>query len=277
MKPYASTPFDLEGKVCFISGAAGLLGQEFARALASAGAKLFLADVRADSLKSLANSLQKDFPQLELECAELNVASESSAKKCAAQCQKKFGRIDVLVNSAAIDPKFDASFDATKFSKFADFPLEKWEESLQVNLTGAFLLTQAVAPYLEQQGEGSIIFLGSNYGLVGPDQRIYRKKGQETQTYKPAVYSVSKAGLIGLTKYLAVYYAGTKIRVNMLTPSGVFNNHEPEFTANYSERTVMRRMSKREEYHGAILFLCSEASSYMTGGNLVIDGGWTAL
>jgi hypothetical protein len=130
---------------------------------------------------------------------------------------------------------------------------------------------------MEKTGKGSIVFVGSNYGLVGPDQRIYKKGGQERQTYKPAVYSVCKAGLLGLTKFMAAYYMNTSIRINMLTPSGVWNQHDDEFVANYSSRTILGRMSEKNEYRGAIIFLASDASSYMTGANLVIDGGWTAL
>ena len=130
---------------------------------------------------------------------------------------------------------------------------------------------------MEKYQKGSIILLGSNYGLVGPDQRIYTKDGYSSQSFKPPDYSVCKAGLIGLTKYLATYYAGTEIRVNMLTPSGVYNNQDEEFVKKYSRNTILGRMSNKEEYWGAILFLASDASSYMTGGNLVIDGGWTAL
>ena len=130
---------------------------------------------------------------------------------------------------------------------------------------------------MEKSGKGSIIFLGSNYGLVGPDQRIYKKAGQEHQTYKPAIYSVCKAGLLGLTKFLAAYYMNTAIRINLLTPSGVWNQHDDEFVKNYSSRTILGRMSEKNEYCGAVIFLASDASSYMTGANLVIDGGWTAL
>ena len=138
-------------------------------------------------------------------------------------------------------------------------------------------LDAVIHEVMEKSGKGSIIFLGSNYGLVGPDQRIYKKAGQENQTYKPAVYSVCKAGLLGLTKFLAAYYMNTAIRVNLLTPSGVWNQHDDEFIKNYSSRTILGRMSEKNEYRGAAIFLVSDASSYMTGANLVMDGGWTAL
>ena len=130
---------------------------------------------------------------------------------------------------------------------------------------------------MEKVGKGSIINIGSNYGLVGPDPRLYIRKGKTKQPYKPVVYSVCKAALIGFTKYLAAYYAGTAIRVNMLTPVGVFNNHDEEFVEKYSARTILNRMSEKDEYWGSIVFLASDASSYMTGGNLIVDGGWTSL
>jgi 2-deoxy-D-gluconate 3-dehydrogenase len=145
-----------------------------------------------------------------------------------------------------------------------------------VNLTGMFLITQAcVKPMLKQGKKGSIINICSTYGLNGPDQRIYVKNGQRV-AYKPVYYTVTKAGVLGFTKYLAAYYAETEIRVNALTPGGVFNNHEEYFVKNYSAKTILGRMAHGDEMNGALLFLASEASSYMTGNNVVVDGGWTA-
>jgi 2-deoxy-D-gluconate 3-dehydrogenase len=144
-----------------------------------------------------------------------------------------------------------------------------------VNLTGPFLVSQAAARQMVTQNKGSIINICSTYGLGGPDQRIYEKPGNP-RTYKPVFYTVTKAGILGLTKYLATYYAGTEIRVNALTPGGVFNDHDEVFVRNYSARTVMGRMARKDEMNGALLFLASDASSYMTGGNLIVDGGWTA-
>jgi 2-deoxy-D-gluconate 3-dehydrogenase len=275
--PYSGTCFDLHGKTALVSGGAGLLGLEFSKALYSAGANVVIADVNKDLLEPARESVRKISPAGKAETCVLDVTDRKSISQCAGYAVRKFGSVDVLVNSAAIDPKYDKSQDTSKNSKFTEFPESMWQLSISVNLTGAFLLTQEVCKVMEKKGSGSIINIGSNYGLVGPDQRIYRKKGQRNQTYKPAVYSVCKAGLIGFTKFLAAYYAGTKIRVNMLTPSGVYNNHDQEFKQNYSERTVLRRMSRKDEYGGAVVFLASEASSYMTGSNLVMDGGWTAL
>jgi NAD(P)-dependent dehydrogenase (short-subunit alcohol dehydrogenase family) len=189
-----------------------------------------------------------------------------------------FGRIDVLVNSAALDPKFDPETVDKGITPgaFEDYPLDLWNSALNVNLTGMFLMTQAcVKPMLEQGKKGSVINICSTYGLNGPDQRIYVKEGKRV-AYKPVYYTVTKAGVMGFTKYLAAYYAETEIRVNALTPGGVFNNHEEYFVKNYSAKTILGRMAQKDEMNGALLFLASDASSYMTGNNLVVDGGWTA-
>ncbi len=274
---YGGTPFDLTGRVVLISGATGLLGKEFALAVASAGANLVLGDLKRDNLESLKSEIASIYPDTKIWIEVLDVTNANSCRSIAEFCETQFNRIDVVIHSAAIDPKFEQGSDTTRFSKFTEFPEELWQSSLDVNLTGAFLLAQATCKVMEKSGKGSIIFLGSNYGLVGPDQRIYKKVGQGHQTYKPAVYSVCKAGLLGLTKFLAAYYMNTAIRINLLTPSGVWNQHDDEFAKNYSSRTILGRMSQKNEYRGAVIFLASDASGYMTGANLVIDGGWTAL
>jgi 2-deoxy-D-gluconate 3-dehydrogenase len=190
----------------------------------------------------------------------------------------RFGRLDILVNSAALDPKFDPEALARGIvpGRFEDFPLDLWNQALAVNLTGVFLVTQAcVAPMLAQ-GKGSIINICSTYGLNGPDQRIYVRADGQRVGYKPVYYTVTKAGVLGFTKYLAAYYAGTQIRVNALTPGGVYNQHDEDFVRNYAARTILGRMARKDEMNGALLFLASDASSYMTGANLIVDGGWTA-
>jgi 2-deoxy-D-gluconate 3-dehydrogenase len=188
---------------------------------------------------------------------------------------EKFGTIDILVNSAALDPKFDKSGIGKHNSAFEEYPLAAWEAAVRVNLTGAFLCSQVAAKAMLKQGGGVIINICSTYGLGGPDQRIYVRKDQATQ-YKPVDYTVTKAGILGLTKYLATYYGDKNIRVNALSPGGVFNQHDEEFVKAYSSRTVLGRMARPDEMNGALLFLASDASSYMTGANLIVDGGWTA-
>jgi|TARA_B100001971_G_C18100940_1_gene488791 2-deoxy-D-gluconate 3-dehydrogenase len=275
--PYQGTQFALSGKVAVVTGGCGLLGKEFAKALSSAGASVVIGDINADKLSSVKDEIIRQFESSEVLSIPLDVTNNQSISEFIDQIEKERGRIDILVNSAAIDPKFEKGSELSEFTSFEKFPLTAWNESLEVNLTGAFQMTQAVCGVMEKAGKGSIINVGSNYGLVGPDQRLYKRKGETRQPYKPVVYSVCKAALVGFTKYLAAYYAGTEIRVNMLTPAGVFNNHEDEFVKKYSARTILGRMSEKEEYWGSIIFLASDASSYMTGSNLVVDGGWTNL
>ncbi len=208
----------------------------------------------------------------------VDITQPDSVKGLLTSVLSDFGRIDVLVNSAALDPKFDpgAASKGIAPGSFEDYPLDQWNAALKVNLTGMFLVTQAcVRPMIAAGGKGSIINICSTYGLNGPDQRSYVKQGQRV-AFKPVYYTVTKAGVLGFTKYLAAYYAGTEIRVNALTPGGVFNDHEDYFVQNYSAKTILGRMARKDEMNGALLFLASDASSYMTGGNLVVDGGWTA-
>ena len=274
---YSETPFDLTGRTAVISGGAGLLGREFCKALVSADCQVVLADIDEALGTEAFREIKDEFPDCTVSVYSLDVTDSGSIREFVNSVKEEFNAIDILVNSAAVDPKFERDSDTSGFSEFSSFPREYWNESIEVNLTGTFLLTQKVTEIMEGNGKGSIINLGSNYGLVGPDQRIYHLEGQPGQTYKPVVYSVCKAGIIGFTKYLAAYYAGTDIRVNVLTPSGVYNNHDEEFVKKYSTRTILRRMSKKNEFWGGVIFLASDASSYMTGANLVIDGGWTAL
>jgi 2-deoxy-D-gluconate 3-dehydrogenase len=188
---------------------------------------------------------------------------------------QRFKRIDILVNNAAIDPKFDPNSHQSNSGKFEEFPLGIWQKALAVNLTGAMLTCKAVSKPMLENGEGVIVNISSMYGIVGPDQRLYEKEG-ESPKYKPVYYSVTKAGIIGLTRYLATYFAGRNIRVNALTPGGVFKDHDDDFLSKYSARVILGRMAEKDEMNGALLFLVSDASKYMTGANLVVDGGWTA-
>jgi NAD(P)-dependent dehydrogenase (short-subunit alcohol dehydrogenase family) len=265
--------FSLRGQAAVVTGGAGLLGVEFCRTLAQAGAGVIVADLNGDAAEKTAEALKAE-GLLAVPCT-VDVTRADSTEAMVQAAVRSFGRLDVIVNSAAMDPKFDASQAGSHGNTFEDYPLEMWKQALDVNLTGVFLCCQAAARQMAAQGgKGSIINICSTYGLVPPDQRIYEKPGQPKQ-YKPAFYTTTKAGVLGLTKYIATYYAGTKIRANCLTPGGVYNKHDETFTRNYSYRTIMGRMAERDEMNGALLFLASEASSYMTGGNVVVDGGWT--
>lgn len=268
--------FDLSGRVAIVTGGVGLLGAEFCKTLAEAGAAVAVVDLNASASQAVADTLTKSGYQAQ--AFAVDITKPDSVNAMVENVLSAFGRIDILVNSAALDPKFDP--DAVKKGitpgAFEDYPLEQWNAALNVNLTGMFLITQAcVKPMLAQGKKGSIINICSTYGLNGPDQRIYIKDGERV-AFKPVYYTVTKAGVMGFTKYLAAYYAGTDIRVNALTPGGVFNNHEDYFVKNYSAKTIIGRMAKKDEMNGALLFLASDASSYMTGNNVVVDGGWTA-
>jgi 2-deoxy-D-gluconate 3-dehydrogenase len=254
----------------------GLLGVEFCKTLAEAGAAVVVADLNGEGADKVAGELVD--AGYTASGFGLDVTRLESGRELASVTVSKFGRLDILVNSAALDPKFDPGAAAKGIAPgaFEDYPLEQWNAALDVNLTGIFLVTQAcVGPMIEQGKKGSIINICSTYGLNGPDQRIYIKDGKRV-AYKPVYYTTTKAGVMGFTKYLAAYYAGTDIRVNALTPGGVFNDHEDYFVKNYSAKTVMGRMAEKDEMNGALLFLASDASSYMTGNNVVVDGGWTA-
>lgn len=268
--------FNLKDRVAIVTGGVGLLGAEFCRTLAEAGAAVAVVDLNAEKCAAVADSLtqagNRALP------VPTDITQPDGVKALVDKVIAQYGRLDILVNSAALDPKFDPDAAARGIApgSFEDYPLEQWNAALNVNLTGMFLVTQAcVKPMLAQGKKGSIINICSTYGLNGPDQRIYIKDGKRV-AYKPAYYTTTKAGVMGFTKYLAAYYAGTEIRVNALTPGGVFNNHEDYFVKNYSAKTILGRMAKKDEMNGALLFLASDASSYMTGNNVVVDGGWTA-
>ena len=275
MKPgEALQRFELNGRVAILTGGAGLLGRSHAQTLASAGANVVLADIDGEGAVRIAEDIRST---VGADCLPVttDVSDPESVRVMVKATQERYGRIDILVNNAALDPKFDPEHAGAHGQRFEDFPFEAWKQALAVNVTGMFLCAQAVAPAMTSAGRGVIVNIASTYGMVGPDQRLYQREGQPPQ-YKPVSYSVSKAAALGLTRYLATYFAGSGIRVNSLTPGGVFADHDEEFVKRYSAKTVLGRMATREEISSALLFLVSDASSYMTGANLVVDGGWTA-
>lgn len=265
--------FRMDGQAAVVTGGAGLLGKEFSKTLAQAGAGVIVADLNAEAAEAVAAEIRTAGYQAM--GVGVNVTDAASVKKMVTTTIKEYGRLDALVCSAAMDPKFDPQHAGQNRNTFEDYPVESFRQALDVNLTGLFLCAQAAVIPMLKQDHGSIINICSTYGLVGPDQRIYIKPDQPQQ-YKPVYYSVTKSGVLGLTRYLATYYAGRNIRANALTPGGVYNNHDELFVKNYSARTVLGRMAHKDEMSGAVLFLASDASSYMTGSNLVVDGGWTA-
>lgn len=274
MTQHILNKFSMAGKTAIVTGGGGLLGKQFSLTLAQAGAQVLVADLNLNLAQQQAELITAEGYQAK--ACQVDVTDPGSTLKMAQQAYEAFGSLDVLVNCAALDPKFDEEHQSKFFSNaFEEYPLAAWQASINVNLTGVFLATRAVVRYMLHQEQGVIINISSTYGLAGPDQSIYPQVDGRQQ-YKPVDYSVTKAGILGFTRYLAAYYAGTKIRVNALTPGGIYNQHDEEFTNHYAARTILGRMADLDEMNGALLFLASDASSYMTGSNLIVDGGWTA-
>jgi 2-deoxy-D-gluconate 3-dehydrogenase len=273
--------FDLSGRIAVVTGGAGLLGAEFCATLFEAGATTVIADIDEVAAKEIAEQLnredQSDSGSVRAIPMLVDVSSKASVEELFSLVAGAHNRVDILVNSAAIDPKFDpeSRYQSSSTFRFEDFPLKLWQGALDTTLTGTFLCCQAAGKIMISQSGGVIINVSSIYGIVGPDQRIYQSV-DKSGANKPGYYSATKAGILGLTRYLATYYAGKNIRVNALTPGGVFNDHDQEFVEAYAARTVLGRMANKDEMNGALLFLASDASTYMTGNNLVVDGGWSA-
>lgn len=253
----------MNGKVAIVTGGTGFLGKEFCEILSAQGADVAVVDLNESDCKKFAEELAKKHKTKAIG-VKADITKKSEVEKTVSEVVKKLGKIDILVNGAATKTK-------NFYESFENYPQEDWEQVMDVNLTGAFLFSQEVGKQMaKQHGKGgTIINIASVYGVTPPDQRIY--KGNKINT--PAVYTASKAGLIGLTKYLATYWAEKNIRVNSISPGGVFNNQEKEFVKKYSERVPMGRMANKNELNGALLFLASDASSYVTGQNLIVDGG----
>ena len=265
--------FRLDGRAAIVTGGVGLLGKEFCKTLAQAGAKVVIADLNEKGAESLAMEISQT--GRDALGVGVDVTDPESVQSMVQRTLERFGRLDILVCSAALDPKFDAESQSHQNNNaFEHYPLSAWKQALDVNLTGMFLCCQAAVQPMVLQNYGVIINICSTYGIVAPDQRLYERPGQPPQ-YKPVYYPVTKSGVLGLTRYLAAYYAGKNIRVNALTPHGIFNHHDEIFLQNFRARSVLGRMAEKDEMNGALLFLASDASSYMTGSNLVVDGGWT--
>jgi len=268
--------FDLAGRVAILTGGAGLLGRQYTRALLAAGARVVVADLQADAANAAAQAAVDEVGGESIGVG-VNVTRPDDVERMVATALDRWGCVDILVNNAAIDPKFDAGVAQQQANTFEDYPLALWQQSLDVNLTGALLCCQAVGRAMVRQKRGVIVNVSSTYGVVAPDQRLYQRDGETEQTlFKPAAYAVTKAGIAHFTRYLATYWAGKGIRVNTLTPHGIYNAQDEQFVRRYNERCPLGRMARVDEMNGPLLFLVSDASSYMTGSNLIVDGGWTA-
>lgn len=265
--------FDISGRIAVITGGAGLLGKEFAKTLLEYGGKVVLVDISLENSDKAIREIRQEMKG-EILYQYADITSKESVKTMVRNVIDHYGRVDILVNNAAIDPKFEADNEGKHYYTFEDYPLELWEKSVAVNLTGAFLCCQEVGRVMVSFGSGVIVNIASELGLIAPDQRIYIKKSDPYRSmFKPADYPVTKAGLIHLTRYLASYWGGKNIRVNCLCPAAVYTNQDRELVENISYRTILGRMSDKREFCGALIFLVSDASSYMTGATLVVDGG----
>ena len=263
--------FSLEGKVVIVTGAAGLIGEAQCKALSDFGATVVACDIDLVKAEKTASNLnQNSFAVL------LDVKSEDSIKRAKNAILSKTSTIDALVNNAALNDIFNNDSSALEQSMFENYSIELWNKSIEVNLTGTFLCCKIFGNIMAVNKKGSIINVASTYGIVGPDQSIYQDEKGEQRFFKSPSYPASKGAIINFTRYLAAYWGKKGIRVNTLSPGGVSNNQDEYFMNNYSKKTMLGRMAKPEDYNGAIVFLAGDASSYMTGANLIIDGGWTA-
>lgn len=266
--------FSLQNKVAVITGASGFLGESFSNTLLQAGAIVHLIDINLTQLQTVEKKLNSEMVHIH----QCDITNEDEVKDTIKNILNKSSKIDILVNSAAIDPKMDKETTTTDIpGKFTEYSSESFLDSLKVNLLGCFLITKYVCRYMETVQTGSIINISSIYGIAAPDPNIYKDKNQNQILFKPVDYSTTKAGVIGFTKSLAATFSGTNIRVNTLVPGGTFNNNPEHFKLKYSDKTILKRMGKPDDYDGALIFLASDASSYVTGATIVVDGGYSTL
>lgn len=264
--------FSLHNKTAIVTGAAGLIGRAHCTALAAAGANVVVVDLNEAAVTAIAAELGPEHLGV-----GMNVTSTESITAARDQILSRYGHIDILVNNAAINDMFENPLLGAQQSKFEFYPLQMFNQSLEVNVTGMFLCSQILGTPMAEQGSGSIINIASTYGVVAPDQSLYQNKNGEQVFHKSPAYPVTKSAVIGFTKYLAAYWGNRNVRVNSLSPGGVENNQDEFFQQKYAAKTLLGRMATKDDYQGAIVFLASEASSYMTGANLIVDGGWTAI
>lgn len=270
--------FDLSGRVAVITGGAGLLGYHHGAILAEAGANVVLLDLAAANPALRGEQLEMAHGPRCLGLAA-DITREDSVMAARDAVLGEFGRVDILINNAANNPKVEDQKPGQPWSRLENFPLATWEADIAVGLTGAFLCSRVFGQQMAQRGGGVILNVASDLAVIAPDQRLYRQEGlaEHEQPVKPVTYSVVKTALLGLTRYLATYWVHQGVRVNAISPGGVFNGQPESFTAKLHELIPMARMAHKDEYQGAVLFLCSDASSYMTGQNLIVDGGRSVL
>ncbi len=269
--------FKLGGTLALITGGAGLLGVKHAEAILEGGGTVVLVDISESKLKRAVATLRKTYGKKKVSGYLLDITNEVHIKKVIGAITKEVGPIGILINNAANNPHVSADA-GVRDTRLESFPLATWNDDIAVGLTGAFLMAKHIAPEMAARGKGVILNIASDLGVIAPDQRLYRQKGipPNAQPVKPVSYSVVKHGLIGLTKYLATYWLGSNIRVNAVAFGGILHDQPQEFLEKLTHLIPLGRMAKSDEYKGAILFLCSDASSYVNGATVIIDGGRTS-
>ena len=266
--------FDLTNKWVIITGAAGLLGKQHATALLEVNANLVLLDKDKDGVIQVTYELRQLGLSGKILNYEIDITDELKVRAIKNDLSTKRILVNVLINNAAINPKYEVLAGGKNGSRVEDFNLLDWDSQLDVGLKGAFICSKVFGSEMAKQGKGVIINIASDLSVIAPDQRIYNSHNTtELQNVKPITYSVIKSGLIGMTKYLATYWNESNVRVNALSPGGVYENQNLEFVDRLTKLIPLGRMASPDEYKSAIQFLCSDASSYMTGQNMVIDGG----
>jgi NAD(P)-dependent dehydrogenase (short-subunit alcohol dehydrogenase family) len=276
MIPPIHPSLSVAGKVILVTGAYGLIGQTICRAFLLQGARVVLADRDESRRESLRSELAADYGEDSFLLQTLDITQEASCEQAVRTTVETFGRLDVLINNAAIDAKFDKAHTATiDPSRFEQYPAALLRQSVDVNLTGTVIMTQYACRQMLAQGAGHVVNVASTYSLVAPNQSLY-DFGDGVQQFKPIDYIASKSFIPNFTRYVATFYAREGIRCNAIVPHGILNNHDDAFLANFARLSPLGRMCNREELIGPFTFLASDASSYMTGSILTVDGGWTA-
>ncbi|MDC1238155.1 SDR family oxidoreductase [Pseudomonadales bacterium] len=272
--------FSLAGKAAVITGASGMLGRKHTLALLELGAIVVMTDIDINSLVQAKKELKDSFPAGEIEILPMDVTSEKSVESVYEKIQGMGLRVDVLINNAAINPTASSLVGSVRTTRLENFSIDRWNKELDVGLTGTYLCSKVFGTAMAFDGKGGVILnIASDLSVIAPDQNLYRQEGLDDslQAVKPVTYSVIKTGLVGLTRYLSSYWADKGVRANALSPGGVYIDQDQEFVTRLEQLIPMGRMAKPDEYIGAIQFLCSDASAYMNGQNIVMDGGRSVI
>lgn len=269
--------FRIPGRICIITGGAGLMGYNHAEAVLSGGGIPVLLDISEDALAFAKDRLLGKFPKSEIVTYHTDITNRESLEVVRDELLEKYGHIDALINNAANNPKMEGNAKNMGAITFENFPPSMWAADIAVGLTGSLLCSQVFGAQMAKQKSGVILNISSDLGVIAPDQRIYRKPGlpDEEQTVKPVTYSVIKHGLIGMTKYIATYWAEKGVRCNALCPAGIENGQDKEFIGRLTNLVPMGRMASKNEYQSTVLYMISDASAYMTGATVIVDGGRT--